>query len=174
VQEGLEKRPLLSQYSFSFHLIGTLQKNKVNKATTVFDWIDSVDSLELARKIDQACERAHKVMPVLLEVNLGEEGSKSGAAKDEVLQLAEQVAVFKHLSVRGLMTIPPFLEEPEAVRPFFRDLRKLAEQIRQLQIPQLKMDELSMGMSHDYSAAIEEGATMVRIGTAIFGERQVP
>jgi pyridoxal phosphate enzyme (YggS family) len=172
VQEAMEKRGQLEGHDFEFHFIGTLQKNKVNKAVPLFDWIDSVDSLEVARKIDQGCATLGKVMPVLLQVNLGREETKSGAAEEEWLALAGQVAGFQHLSVRGLMAIPPFREDPEAVRPYFRRLRLLADKFRQLGLPRLAMDELSMGMSHDFPVAIEEGATIIRVGTAIFGERQ--
>jgi len=171
VQEGIEKKPQLSAYTFEFHLIGHLQKNKVNKAVATFDWIESLDGIELARKIDQACQLLDKVIPVLIQVNLGKEGTKSGVAGEDVLPLVNQIAGFQHLSIRGLMTLPPFFENPQDVRPYFRRLRELSEQIDRLKIENVGMNELSMGMSHDYPIAIEEGATLVRVGTAIFGER---
>lgn len=171
VQEAAEKHSQLEGHEFEFHFIGTLQKNKVNKSVALFDWIDSVESAELARKIDFACASLGKVMPVLLQVNIGHEDTKSGACEEELLELAGQAARLQNLAVRGLMAIPPYLEEPEAVRPYFQQLRGLAEKCRQLGLPGLVMEELSMGMSHDYAVAIEEGATIVRVGTAIFGER---
>jgi PLP dependent protein len=172
VQEALEKKPQLAGFSFEYHLIGTLQKNKVNKAVSGFDWIQSVDSLELARKIGAAGEAAGRVIPILLQVNLGQELTKSGVSEEAVFHLAEQVSLCPGLCVRGLMAIPPLLEDPEEVRPFFRQLRAMAEELKRKNLPNLRMEELSMGMSHDFEVAIEEGATMVRIGTAIFGERQ--
>jgi pyridoxal phosphate enzyme (YggS family) len=172
VQEGQSKKPDLSAYGFEFHLIGPLQKNKVNKAVTTFDWIETVDSFELALRIDRACASMDKVMPVLLQVNLDMEPTKSGVAEDAILELVERTAKLSHLSVRGLMTIPPPEEDPERSRPYFRRLRELAEKISCQSFDNAEMQELSMGMSHDYPVAIEEGATIVRLGTAIFGERQ--
>jgi pyridoxal phosphate enzyme (YggS family) len=172
VQEGQSKKAQLGGYSYEFHLIGSLQKNKVNKAVAAFDWIESVDSFDLAKKIDQACISLKKVMPVLLQLNMGDEPTKSGAKEEELFELVGQVLELRHLSVRGLMAIPPFLENPEEVRPYFRRLRELAEGIQRAHLGNIEMKELSMGMSHDYPIAIEEGATIVRLGTAIFGERQ--
>jgi PLP dependent protein len=172
VQEGQSKKPDLSAYAFEFHLIGPLQKNKVNKAVTTFDWIETVDSFELAMRIERACASMDKVMPVLLQVNVGMEPTKSGVSEDGIVELVEQTARLGHLSVRGLMTIPPLEEDPERSRPYFRRLRELAEKISRHSMDNAKMQELSMGMSHDYPVAIEEGATIVRLGTAIFGERQ--
>jgi pyridoxal phosphate enzyme (YggS family) len=174
VQEALEKKPHLGGFEFEYHLIGTLQKNKVNKAVSGFDWIQSVDSLDLARKISAAGEAAGKIVPVLLQVNLGHELDKSGVSEEEVFLLADQVSQYPGLSIRGFMTIPPFLEDPEEVRPFFRQLRNMADDFKRKNLPNLRVEELSMGMSHDFEVAIEEGASMVRIGTAIFGERQYP
>jgi len=172
VQEGQSKKPDLSTYAFEFHLIGPLQKNKVNKAATTFDWIETVDSFELALRIDRVCASMDKIMPVLFQVNLDMEPTKSGVAEDAILELVERTAKLSHLSVRGLMTIPPPEENPERSRPYFRRLRELAEKIKGHSIDNAEMQELSMGMSHDYPVAIEEGATIVRLGTAIFGERQ--
>jgi PLP dependent protein len=173
VQEGQSKKLDLAAYTFEFHLIGPLQRNKVNKAIVTFDWVETVDSFDLALKIDRACASINKVMPVLLQVNLGLEPTKSGVSEDEITRLVEQSATLEHLSVRGLMTIPPFEEDPERSRPYFRRLRELSERIRCHAIANVEMLELSMGMSHDYPVAIEEGATIVRLGTAIFGERQL-
>jgi PLP dependent protein len=172
VQEGMEKGAQLGGYSYEFHLIGPLQKNKVNKAVATFDWIETVDSFDLAKRIDRACEGLNKVIPVLVQVNLAKEQTKSGVLEEELSGLVDLMAKLQHISLRGLMTIPPFSENPEEVRPYFRRLRELAERVNDLKIETVSMQELSMGMSHDYSIAIEEGATIVRVGTAIFGDRQ--
>jgi pyridoxal phosphate enzyme (YggS family) len=131
-----------------------------------------VDSLRLAEKLAQAAEPAGPRLPVLIEVNLGEETSKAGVRAAEVVGLAGQVARLETLDLRGLMVIPPFCENPEDVRPYFRQLRQLAGDIAARKLPNVSMHELSMGMSHDFEVAIEEGATIVRVGTAIFGERR--
>jgi pyridoxal phosphate enzyme (YggS family) len=172
VQEGIEKRAQLAGYSYELHLIGPLQRNKVNKAVATFDWIETVDSIDLAIKIDRACASLNKVIPVLVQVNLAEEQTKSGVLEKDLSGLVDLMAKLQHISLRGLMTIPPFSENPEEVRPHFRRLRELAERVDRLKIEAVSMRELSMGMSHDYSIAIEEGATIVRVGTAIFGGRQ--
>ena len=170
VQEATSKQPLLGE-SAEWHLIGSLQKNKANRAAEVFDWIESLDDLELAAKLDRACERLNKRLPVLIQVNIGMEVSKSGIAEEEAVEFASQVSAFAHLDVRGLMTIPPYSEAPEDSRPHFARLRELAQRIESQRLPGVSMKELSMGMSHDFHVAIEEGATLVRIGTAIFGPR---
>lgn len=172
VQEGMEKKPQLSGLAFEFHFVGHLQKNKVNKAVNTFDWIETLDSFELAKRIDQSCQLLGKVIPVLIQVNLGKEGPKSGVTEEDLLPLVNQITRFQHLSVRGLMTLPPFFENPEEVRPYFRRLRRLSQEIDGLRLENVSMKELSMGMSHDYPVAIEEGATLIRVGTAIFGERR--
>jgi pyridoxal phosphate enzyme (YggS family) len=171
VQEALGKKPFLNLRPFTFHLIGPLQKNKVNKAIEVFDWIHTVESIELAAKINQACEPTGKKMPVLIEINQGKEPSKSGIIEENVRDLVEKMSQLRNLSIRGLMSVPPYLEDPEKVRPFFARLRQLAKTLAELKIENVSMEELSMGMSHDFPVAIEEGATLVRLGTAIFGPR---
>jgi len=171
VQEASAKRPPLADLDATWHLVGHLQTNKARHARELFQYIHSVDSLRLAEKLDNAAVPSHGRLPVLLEVNLGEEPSKSGARGGEVLQLAEGVGLLPTLELCGLMVIPPFFENPEQARPFFRRLRELAEMIKSRNLPGVSMGELSMGMSHDFEVAIEEGATMVRIGTAIFGPR---
>jgi PLP dependent protein len=157
-----------------WHMIGHLQTNKTAKAAELFSAIDSVDSVRLAEKLDSAAENEAKRLPVLIEVNVGGETAKSGVDPDsgeleEILQAAPHLS---HLQVRGLMTIPPFSEDPQRSRPYFRRLRELRDQIAARQLPSVAMDVLSMGMSHDFEVAIEEGSTCVRIGTAIFGERK--
>jgi PLP dependent protein len=173
VQEAAAKVSQLRSRTNRLHLIGPLQKNKANKAAEIFDWIETVDNLELADRLDRACERVDKVLPVLVEVNLGKEQTKSGILEELALELTSQLAVFKRLSIRGLMTVPPYLEDPQKVRPYFTRLRMLAEQIENQKLENVSMTELSMGMSHDFPVAIEEGATLVRVGTAIFGARQI-
>ncbi|MEW5974693.1 MAG: YggS family pyridoxal phosphate-dependent enzyme [Acidobacteriota bacterium] len=171
VQEGQAKRPELKGYAFQYHLIGPLQRNKVNKALDVFDWVETVDSIELARKLDVACRNQAKILPILVQVKLAEEPTKAGLVEPQLLDFLQEISEFRGLSIRGLMTVPPFFDAPEDARPYFRQLRLLAERVKARNIPNVEMKELSMGMSHDFHVAIEEGATIVRIGTAIFGTR---
>jgi len=171
VQEASAKRPALSDLTVTWHLIGHLQSNKARPARELFHWVHSVDSLRLAEKLHQVAMCGIDRMPVLLEVNLGGEATKSGVGESEVIPLVEQIAPLETLEVRGLMVIPPFFEDPEHARPFFRRLRQLARDVEARGIPNVSMQELSMGMSHDFEVAIEEGATIVRVGTAIFGPR---
>jgi PLP dependent protein len=171
VQEASSKRPLLSELPVEWHLIGSLQKNKANRAAEIFDWIESLDDLELAARLDRACERLNKRMPVLIQVNVGREASKSGITEEETAEFAGCVSTFKHLEVRGLMAIPPYTEDPEESRPYFIRLREVAQRIESQRLTGISMKELSMGMSHDFPVAIAEGATLVRVGTAIFGSR---
>ena len=171
VQEAAVKRPALTDLSITWHLVGHLQTNKAKTARELFQWVHSVDSFRLAQKLDQARASEGGRLPVLLEVNLGGEESKAGVGESEIIQLAQQVSQLAALEVRGLMVIPPFLDDPELVRPYFRRLRQLAQEVESRNIPNLSMQELSMGMSHDFEVAIEEGATMIRVGTAIFGPR---
>ncbi len=172
VQEADAKRPALSDLSATWHLVGHLQTNKVKPARELFHWVQSVDSLRLAEKLDQAAVCSGERLAVLLQVNLGQESTKFGVREEEILQLAEQVSRLPTLELRGLMVLPPFLEDPEKARPLFRRLRELAKAMKSSKLPNVSTDELSMGMSHDFEVAIEEGATIVRIGTAIFGPRQ--
>jgi len=171
VQEAAAKRPGLSDLSITWHLVGHLQTNKAKAARELFHWVHSVDSFRLAQKLDQATASAGGRLPVLLEVNLGGEESKTGVGESEAIQLAEQIGPLATLEVRGLMVIPPFFDDPEQVRPYFRRLRELAQKIDSRNITNISMRELSMGMSHDFEVAIEEGATIIRVGTAIFGPR---
>jgi len=156
-----------------FHLIGHLQTNKAAQASELFAAIDSVDSLRLAQKLDAAAAKLRKRLPVLLEIHLGDESSKHGFAPDspELEEILAAVPQLTNLEIRGLMTIPPFTEDPEGSRPHFRRLRQLRDAITARNLPAVSTATLSMGMSHDFEVAIEEGATCVRIGTAIFGQR---
>jgi PLP dependent protein len=172
VQEAAAKREKLSDLEVTWHLIGHLQSNKAKLATQLFDWVESLDSLHLAGKLSQGMAQSGRRLPVLLEVNLGQEVSKFGVEEAEVIRLAEGIGRLESLELRGLMTLPPFFEDPEEVRPYFRRLRELARRIEAQNLPGVSMRELSMGMSHDFEIGVEEGATIVRVGTAIFGLRR--
>jgi hypothetical protein len=153
-----------------------LQTNKSAKAAELFHAIDSVDSMKLARKLNSDAAKLSKVLPVLVEINTGLEEAKSGFAPDsaELHQLLAGAAQLEHLRIRGLMTIPPHTEDPNGARPYFKMLRELRDRTAERELANVSMDELSMGMSHDFEVAIEEGSTCVRIGTAIFGARPKP
>ena len=172
VQEFTEKYETLRDDDIRWHFIGHLQSNKVKYIVDKVECIHTVDSVKLAEEIDrQAEKKGIAQMPVLLQVNVGGEASKSGATADEALALFRGVSALPRLSVRGLMTLPPFLE-PEEVRPYFRELRELLHRIqREGPADPAIFRELSMGMSGDFDVAIEEGATMIRLGTILFGER---
>jgi PLP dependent protein len=156
-----------------WHLIGHLQTNKAAKAVELFAAIDSVDSLRLAQKLNTSAQQLGKKLAVLIEINVGGEAAKSGMAPDsgELANLLRAAPALEHLEFRGLMTVPPFSDDPEPTRPYFRKLRELRDQIAARRLPAVGMNVLSMGMSHDFEIAIEEGSTCVRVGTAIFGER---
>lgn len=154
-----------------WHYIGALQSNKVKYLAGKVAMIHSVDRLSLAQEISRQWQKLGQSAEILIEFNLGEEQSKAGAGEAEALELVRAIAQLPALKVRGLMALPPYLDDPEEVRPFFRRLRQLAEAIAAEQLPGVEMVELSMGMSHDFEVAIEEGATLVRVGTAIFGAR---
>ncbi len=173
VQEAREKIEKLGNVA-KWHMIGHLQVNKARYAVTLFDLIHSVDNLELAAEIDKQAAKIGKVQNVLIEVNIAGEASKAGMSVRNVRALVREIAKHGNIAIQGLMTIPPFSEKPEDSRPYFSVLRELAESITGENIPNAVMKELSMGMSGDFEVAIEEGATMVRVGTAIFGERSKP
>ena len=175
VQEFAAKAAALADLrEAEWHMIGHLQTNKAGKAAELFAAVDSVDSVKVAEKLDSVARRLSKRLSVLIEVNVGGEGAKSGVAPDspELEELLLAATRFEALEFRGLMTVPPFTEDPEGSRPFSRKLRELRDAIATRKLPQVGMDQLSMGMSHDFEIAIEEGSTCVRIGTAIFGERK--
>jgi len=159
---------------FEMHLIGHLQSNKARKAAELFAAIDSVDSLKLAERLNASAADLGRELPVLIEINIGGEEVKAGVAPDsaELEDLLASASRFTDLQICGLMTVPPFTDDPEGARPFFRRLRELRDQIAARNLPGVTMDELSMGMSHDFEVAVEEGSTCVRIGTAIFGARE--
>lgn len=170
VQEFEAKQPKLADMTdATWHLIGHLQSNKARRATHLFHHVDSIDSLTLAQKLDSAAAAEQKQLPVLIEVHLGGEESKSGVAEGDLGALADGIEELPHLELRGLMTIPPYCDDPEAARPYFRKLRDLRDGMSQ-RLGRV-LPTLSMGMSHDFEVAIEERATEIRIGTALFGER---
>jgi pyridoxal phosphate enzyme (YggS family) len=174
VQEFADKAGVLQELAGAeWHLIGHLQTNKAAKAAELFNAVDSVDSLRLAERLNAAAQKAGKRLSVLLEINVGGEAAKSGAAPNspELEQLLVAAPRLSALQFRGLMTIPPFTEDPQQARPHFHRLRELRDQIAARHHPAVDLDVLSMGMSHDFEVAIEEGSTCVRVGTAIFGER---
>ena len=169
VQEFEAKQPKIADLNATWHLIGHLQSNKARRTAQLFDRVDSVDSLALAQKLDSAAAEYGKCLPVLIEVHLGGEATKSGVAETELSALAEGFSALAHLELRGLLAIPPYSDDPERARPYFRKLRELRDGLsHRLGRP---FPALSMGMSHDFEVAIEEGATEIRLGTALFGSR---
>jgi pyridoxal phosphate enzyme (YggS family) len=171
VQEGLEKSAALADLDLEWHLIGHLQSNKARKAAGTFAWIHSIDSLELLKKIDDAAIDAGKRPRVLIQVDLAHETTKFGADEARVTELAHAAREARAVELRGLMIIPPIPDDPEQSRPWFRQLRDLRDRLAASGIPAASLRELSMGMSQDFEIAIEEGATIVRVGTSLFGHR---
>ena len=158
----------------NWHLIGHLQTNKAAKAAESFDAVDSVDSVRLADKLNMSANNANKTLSILIEINVGGEAAKSGMVigSDELEEILQSAPRWANLRLRGLMTVPPYSEDPEGSRPYFRQLRQIRDGIANRKLPEVEMQVLSMGMSHDFEVAIEEGATCVRVGTAIFGKRE--
>jgi len=172
VQEADAKIPAVGREAARWHLIGHLQSNKARRAVELFDVIHSLDSVALARRLDRVCgEINREALPVLIQVDLGKEATKSGAGENEVPEIVEAVGKSAALRLMGLMTLPPYFNDPEEARPFFRRLRELRDSLQAQGAFGDQSGELSMGMTHDYGVAIEEGATIVRVGTAIFGAR---
>jgi len=172
VQEAEGKIPEVGRHAARWHLIGHLQSNKARRAVELFDVIHSLDSVALAQRLDRMCvELDRQELPVMIQVDLGREATKSGADEAEVLQLVEALKHCQRLRLSGLMTLPPYFDDAEQVRPFFRKLRELRDELSSRRAFGDLRGELSMGMTHDYEIAIEEGATIVRVGTAIFGAR---
>jgi len=172
IQEAREKFNALYNEPVSWHFIGHLQTNKAKYAVRIFNLIHSVDSFKLATELEKQAAKLNKVQEILIQVNISQEATKSGVTLENTITLIRRIAEYKHIAVMGLMTMPPFFNEPEKVRPYFKALRELGDQIAKEKIPHVSMQELSMGMTGDFQTAVEEGATLVRIGTAIFGERQ--
>ncbi|MCG6910313.1 MAG: YggS family pyridoxal phosphate-dependent enzyme [Deltaproteobacteria bacterium] len=171
VQEAREKFNDLYTLPVSWHFIGHLQSNKAKYVVNIFDLIHSVDSVKLAREIDKQAKKINKIQDILIQVNIAGEASKSGIRADDALSVIRDISGLEHIAVKGLMTMPPYFNAPEKVRPYFKALRELRDRIDAEHIENVSLDDLSMGMTGDFEAAIREGATLVRIGTAIFGER---
>ena len=171
VQEAREKIDEIG-HGVQWHMVGHLQRNKAKHAVTLFDYMHSIDGISLAHEIDRRAAQGGEKVRGLVEVNLSGETSKFGIGPDAIMDLIRHIAPLEHISIEGLMTMPPYFNEPEKARPYFIRLRELRDRIRGEGIEGVRMDELSMGMSGDFEVAIEEGATMIRVGTAIFGERR--
>jgi len=170
IQEAQRKIETL-RVGIPWHFIGHLQKNKAKYAIRLFDLIHSVDNFALVEELNRTAQKQGKVQEVLLQADLSGEETKFGVSEGEIIQMAEKISGLKSISVKGLMTLPPFSDDPEESRPYFQKLRSLRDLLAKMKIPGISMDELSMGMSGDFEMAIEEGATLIRIGTAIFGPR---
>ncbi|MCF8145994.1 MAG: YggS family pyridoxal phosphate-dependent enzyme [Deltaproteobacteria bacterium] len=170
VQEAEAAFPTIGHQA-KWHMIGHLQSNKARKAAAIFDMIETVDSFKLARAINQACQSMHTSMPILIEINSGEELQKAGVMPRDAMSVIREIADLENVKIVGLMTMGPFSGDPEDARPYFRKTREIFETIKNAGIPGVEMKNLSMGMSNSYGVAIEEGANMVRIGTRLFGER---
>jgi PLP dependent protein len=174
VQEFADKAGKLAGLEGAeFHMIGHLQSNKAAKAVELFHAVDSLGSAKLAARLNAAAVALGKTLPVLIEINVGGEQAKSGAETDspELEEILRRAPEWQHLRIRGLMAVPPYTEDPEGARPYFRRLLELRDKLAARNLPGVGMEELSMGMSHDFEVAIEEGSTCVRVGTAIFGLR---
>jgi pyridoxal phosphate enzyme (YggS family) len=173
VQEAEQKIPIVGRETAKWHLIGHLQSNKARRAVELFDVIHSLDSAALALRLNRICEEIQReTLPVLLQIDIGHEATKSGVGEDSLREIVAAVRECPRLQLIGLMTLPPFFDEAERVRPYFRRLRELRDDLRSEGAFADQPGELSMGMTHDFEIAIEEGATMIRVGTAIFGERK--
>ena len=177
VQEAEQMIPLIAQVpqlgqKVRWHMIGHLQKNKVKKAVRLFDMIETLDSWSLAKLIDRRCAAIGLTMPVLVEVNIGREASKTGVLPGKVDDLVRRLSDLKHIRVQGLMTMGPRFGNPEDARPYFQATKEAFDRLAKANLPNVEMRTLSMGMSNSYQVALEEGANMVRLGTVLFGERE--
>jgi len=170
LQEAEKKYPLIGKV-VRWHFIGHIQKRKSKKIVELFDMVETLDSIEVAEEINREASKIDKIMPVLIEVNSGREQQKSGLMTENVESFIEQISHFKNIKVQGIMTMGPFFEDAEKLRPYFIETRKLFEDIKKKNIQNVEMEFLSMGMSSSYKVAIEEGANIIRIGTLIFGSR---
>lgn len=170
--QAMKESPELAGCDARWHLIGHLQRNKARAAAEIFDMIESLDSIKLARALDKRCGEMGKTMPVLIEINSAKEDAKSGVLPEEAEPLVKRIAELENLRVEGLMTMGPFSDDPEDIRPYFRLTRQLFDNIAERDIPNVDMKYLSMGMSDSYLVAIEEGANIVRLGATIFGPRR--
>lgn len=171
VQEAEDKFKIIGK-KVKWHMIGHLQKNKVKKAVEIFDMIETVDSFKLAKEINKIAEKKGIIFPVLIEINSAKEEQKSGVLPDMVEELIKQMENLKNIKIEGLMTMGPFVENPESIRPYFKLTREIFEKLKEKQFPDVEMKYLSMGMTDTWKIAVEEGANLVRIGTGIFGPRK--
>jgi len=170
VQEAQKAYSIIGQQA-KWHFIGHLQRNKVKKAVEIFDMIETIDSIGLASEIDKQCRRLGKIMPILIEINSGREQQKYGIFPEDMEDLTKKISGLKNIKIQGLMTMGPMFGNPEDARPYFVETKKVFDKIRTLDIPDIEMRYLSMGMTNSYLVAIEEGANLVRIGSKIFGPR---
>lgn len=170
VKEAEEKYQALKG-KVELHCIGHLQTNKVKKAVELFDMIETIDSIKIAKEIDKRSKNINKKMPILIEINSGKEPNKDGAMPEDAINIIQEISQLKNIKIKGLMTMAPYFNDPEQNRPYFKLTKQLFDKIKALNIPNVEMEILSMGMSHSYKIAIQEGANMVRIGTKIFGNR---
>ncbi len=171
IQEAIEKIDIIGKETACWHFIGHLQSNKAKFAVQYFDYIHTVDKLKLAKAIDKQAKKIDKIQKILVQVNISEEETKSGTNTEDTVQLTEQITLFENLSLQGLMCMPPYFSDPEKARIYFKQLGQIKERITALKLDNVSMTHLSMGMSNDFKVAIEEGSTMVRVGTSIFGSR---
>ena len=171
IQEAISKIDEIGKEMACWHFIGHLQSNKAAIAVKYFEYIHTVDSVKLAKEIDKQAKAIHKIQKILLQVNISKEKTKSGTDAETTMDLVRQIHGFENIAIQGLMCMPPYFDDPENARGFFRALLQIRANILAHQFPNVSMNHLSMGMSNDFRVAIEEGATMVRIGTSLFGER---
>ncbi len=174
VQEARKKKEILADLPVAWHFIGHLQTNKAGVAVECCDCIETLDRENLAVELNRRGEKAGRKIPVLIQVNIGSEPTKSGISPEDLVSFFRLASAFAWLNIRGLMALPPFFDQPERARPYFRQMRELLDRVRQAAPSPENLTELSMGMSGDFEVAIEEGATLVRIGTALFGQRTYP
>jgi PLP dependent protein len=172
VQEARDKFEALIGLPVQWHFIGHLQSNKAKYAVRLFDLIHTVDSLKLASELDRQAHKSGKIQNILVQVNISGEATKSGISPEEAAPFLKKIGALQNLRVRGLMCLPPFFDAPQKARPYFAELRMLSQRLGEQDLANIALDELSMGMTGDFEVAVEEGATLVRIGTAIFGDRQ--
>ena len=171
IQEAIEKIDVIGKNKICWHFIGHLQSNKAKFAVKYFEYIHTVDTLKLAKSIDKQAKKIDKIQKILVQVNIGKEETKSGTRIEETIELIKQISTFENLSLQGLMCMPPYFSDPEKARIYFKQLGLLKEKIMARKLGNVTMEHLSMGMSNDFKVAIEEGSTMVRVGTSIFGRR---
>ncbi|MBT3176186.1 MAG: YggS family pyridoxal phosphate-dependent enzyme [Desulfobacula sp.] len=171
IQEAIDKINQIGKDAACWHFIGHLQSNKAKFAVKYFDYIHTVDTIKLAREIDKQAKKINKIQKILVQVNIGEEDTKSGAKIEDTMQLITQIKAYPNLSIKGLMCMPPYYSDPDQARIYFQQLARIKKEIINQQNETESMEHLSMGMSNDFKVAIEEGSTMIRVGTSIFGRR---